>query len=126
MHLAEEETSSASATVRSELQIPQVTWYKNANLRKLYAMMPILFMGATTNGYDGSLLNGLQTMGPWQDRELLRRALYKQSIDHLHVGFNNPSGATLGLFSAILQIGAFSALFFCEKLTHGIVRLNSG
>lgn len=78
MHLAKEETSSPSATVRSELQIPQVTWYKNANLLRLYALMPILFMGATTNGYDGSLLNGLQTMGPWQDRELLRRALYKQ------------------------------------------------
>lgn len=78
MHLAQEKTSPPSATVRAELQIPQVTWYTNANLRKLYAIMPILFMGATTNGYDGSLLNGLQTMGHWQDRELLRRPLCRE------------------------------------------------
>lgn len=32
-----------------------------------------------------------------------------------HTDFNNPSGATLGLYSAILQIGAFSAIFFCER-----------
>ncbi|KUL90819.1 hypothetical protein ZTR_00635 [Talaromyces verruculosus] len=47
--------------------IPQVVWYRHQGLRKLYAMMPILFLGATINGYDGSLLNGLQTMTPWQD-----------------------------------------------------------
>lgn len=50
------------------LEIPPVTWYKDAGLRRLYIMMPILFLGATTNGYDGSLLNGLQTMTPWQER----------------------------------------------------------
>ena len=43
-----------------------IPWYKQAGLRNLYAMMPIMFLGATTNGYDGSLLNGLQTMEPWQ------------------------------------------------------------
>ncbi|KEQ91840.1 hypothetical protein AUEXF2481DRAFT_48200 [Aureobasidium subglaciale EXF-2481] len=57
--------------------------------------MPILFLGATTNGYDGSLLNGLQAMDPWQEY------------------FGHPNGSTLGLSSAILQIGAFSAIFFC-------------
>lgn len=49
------------------LHVPEVTWYKHSGLRRLYAMMPILFLGATINGYDGSLLNGLQTMVPWQD-----------------------------------------------------------
>ncbi|KAI5240509.1 hypothetical protein E4T42_08352, partial [Aureobasidium subglaciale] len=76
----------------------QVTWYKDAGLRKLYLMMPILFLGATTNGYDGSLLNGLQAMDPWQEY------------------FGHPNGSTLGLFSAILQIGAFSAIFFSSYL----------
>lgn len=28
--------------------------------------------------------------------------------------FGHPNGSTLGLFSAILQIGAFSAIFFCK------------
>jgi hypothetical protein len=26
-------------------QIPEVTWWKHAGLRKLYTMMPILFLG---------------------------------------------------------------------------------
>ncbi|KAL1961699.1 hypothetical protein VTN77DRAFT_1303 [Rasamsonia byssochlamydoides] len=34
---------------------------------RLYLMMPILFLGATVNGYDSSLLNGLQTLQPWQE-----------------------------------------------------------
>lgn len=49
------------------LDVPIVTWYKDRGLRRLYMMMPILFLGSTINGYDGSLLNGLQTMVPWQD-----------------------------------------------------------
>lgn len=49
------------------LHVPEVTWYKHSGLRRLYSMMPILFLGATINGYDGSLLNGLQTMIPWQE-----------------------------------------------------------
>jgi len=49
-----------------KLDVPQVTWYKDPGLRKLYCLMPIFMLGATTNGYDGSLLNGLQTMVPWR------------------------------------------------------------
>jgi len=50
----------------AKLDVPQVTWYKDSGLRKLYMMMPVFFLGSTTTGYDGSLLNGLQTMVPWQ------------------------------------------------------------
>jgi hypothetical protein len=49
------------------LEVPPVTWWKHPGLRRLYIMMPILFLGSTVNGYDGSLLNGLQTMVPWQE-----------------------------------------------------------
>ncbi|KAI9731693.1 MAG: hypothetical protein M1834_004482 [Cirrosporium novae-zelandiae] len=76
------------------LEIPEVTWYKHPGLRKLYLMMPILFLGSTTNGYDGSLLNGLQTMDPWEEY------------------FDYPSGSRLGLFTAIQNIGGVCALFF--------------
>ena len=44
-------------------------WYKQPKLRELYFMMVFLFLGSTTLGYDGSLLNGLQTMTTWQDCE---------------------------------------------------------
>lgn len=50
-----------------KVEVPRVTWWREPGLRKLYLMMPILFLGATINGYDGSLLNGLQTMDPWQE-----------------------------------------------------------
>lgn len=50
-----------------DLEVPDTVWYKDAGLRKLYAMMPIFFLGSTLTGYDGSLLNGLQTMQPWQE-----------------------------------------------------------
>ncbi|KAF2799173.1 general substrate transporter [Melanomma pulvis-pyrius CBS 109.77] len=41
-------------------------WYQQPELRKLYLMMPFLFLGSTTLGYDASLLNGLQTMPAWK------------------------------------------------------------
>ncbi|OIW30413.1 MFS transporter [Coniochaeta ligniaria NRRL 30616] len=76
------------------LEVPVVTWYKDPSLRSLYLRLPILMLCATTNGYDGSLLNGLQTMETWQNY------------------FGNPTGSTIGLFTAIVNIGGFCALFF--------------
>lgn len=61
--------SRASVFSEGQIDVPEVTWYKDPGLRKLYLMMPILLLGSTINGYDGSLLNGLQTMVPWQDCE---------------------------------------------------------
>jgi hypothetical protein len=45
----------------------ELSWWQQPLLRRLYFMMPFLFLGSTTLGYDGSLLNGLQTMDSWQD-----------------------------------------------------------
>jgi hypothetical protein len=47
----------------------QAHWWLQPELRKLYLLMPFLFLGSTTLGYDGSLLNGLQTMPSWQNCE---------------------------------------------------------
>jgi hypothetical protein len=58
-----------SSVAHLDLVVPEVTWWKNPGLRKLYVMMPIFFLGSTLTGYDGSLLNGLQTMNPWQQCE---------------------------------------------------------
>lgn len=60
------------------LRVPAVAWYKDPGLRKLYAMMPIFFLGSTLTGYDGSLLNGLQTMEPWRECEFLAFQLQLQ------------------------------------------------
>ncbi|KAL4799951.1 general substrate transporter [Aspergillus venezuelensis] len=80
-------------------EIPKVTWWKHSRLRRLYMMMPILFLGSTINGYDGSLLNGLQTMPPWRDY------------------FGNPTGSDLGLLTAIHNIGGISALLFSSYIS---------
>jgi len=58
-------------------------WWKQKGLRELYLMMPILFLGSTTLGFDGSLMNNLQSMIPWQDF------------------FHDPTGARLGLYGAM-------------------------
>lgn len=52
--------------INGYLEVPILTWYRTTNLRSLYLRMPILMLCATINGYDGSLLNGLQTMVQWQ------------------------------------------------------------
>ncbi|RFU26105.1 hypothetical protein B7463_g10231, partial [Scytalidium lignicola] len=77
------------------LQVPVVTWWKHPGLRKLCLMMPILMLCATING----IVNN--------DRSSSSTATLMRELD-----FNNPSGSTLGLFTAIMNIGGFSALFF--------------
>ena len=45
-------------------------WYKKKNLRKLYATLVPAALGVEmTSGYDGSVLNGLQAVVPWNDCE---------------------------------------------------------
>ena len=93
-----ETTHTSSEPHEAKLDIPQVTWWKDPGLRHLYLLMPILFLGSTINGYDGSLLNGLQTMEQWRSY------------------FGYPSGAQLGLFTAIQNVGAVCALPFSSYL----------
>jgi hypothetical protein len=94
------------------LSVPDVTWCKQAGLRSLYLRMPILMLCATINGYDGSLLNGLQTienwracMFPWH-----RGSSSSQSVLHMLMtslaDFGHPSGYTLGLFTALSTLVA--------------------
>ena len=42
-------------------------WYKQRHLVLLNFGMIIPYLSSTTNGYDGSMLNGLQSMSQWQD-----------------------------------------------------------
>ncbi|KAJ5625989.1 hypothetical protein N7510_002298 [Penicillium lagena] len=41
-------------------------WYKQRHFVLLNLMMIIPYLSSTTNGYDGSMLNGLQSMKQWQ------------------------------------------------------------
>lgn len=76
-HVTMSEKEEGSATMATEAVLADnppdtpvgadVHWWQQPNLRNLYLLMPFLFLGSTTLGYDGSLVNGLQTMPSWQE-----------------------------------------------------------
>lgn len=75
-------------------QFPTVTWYKDPSLRKTYLCLMMVVLTSATNGYDGSMMNGLQTLPPWQEK------------------FNHPHGSILGILNAIMPIGSICAIPF--------------
>jgi hypothetical protein len=76
---------------------PRVKWWKG-NLGTLYFFLVVLILTNTANGFDGSMMNGLQTLSYWRDY------------------FNNPKGSILGLFNASMSIGSLIGLFFVPPL----------
>ena len=68
-------------------------WWKDPGRRKLYALLLIPLLSSATNGYDGSLMNGLQSITYYEDY------------------FNHPHGSTQGLLNAIQSVGGIVSLF---------------
>ncbi|RDW63610.1 hypothetical protein BP6252_11155 [Coleophoma cylindrospora] len=83
----------------SQLAKESLPWYKVASRRRLYF---ILFPGAIvsymTSGYDGSMMNSLQTVSYWDDY------------------FGKPRGSKLGLISAIIALGAMCSAPFAPMV----------
>ncbi|KAK5129161.1 hypothetical protein LTR08_003802 [Meristemomyces frigidus] len=73
-------------------EFPTVTWYTDPSLRRTYLCLMCVVITSATNGYDGSMVNGLQSLVPWQTY------------------FNHPKGSELGLFTCIMSIGSLCAL----------------
>ncbi|KAK9432183.1 general substrate transporter [Lipomyces doorenjongii] len=64
-------------------------WYRVPSRVKLYTLLfPAAIMAYATSGYDGSMMNSLQTVTYWDDY------------------FNNPRGSLLGILSAIMPLGS--------------------
>ncbi|KAH6616812.1 general substrate transporter [Boeremia exigua] len=64
-------------------------WFRSAARRRLYFLLfPAAVVSYATSGFDGSMMNSLQTVSYWDDF------------------FGNPRGATLGLISAIMSLGS--------------------
>jgi hypothetical protein len=103
-------------------------WYKQTELRKLYICLGFLFLASSTLGYDGSLLNGLQTMNTWQmckfsSLNALFRSNLGRHFSHIHATvFNQPTGARLGLYSAIPGLGGILSLPLAPYLADGLGR----
>ncbi|KAI0075843.1 general substrate transporter [Panus rudis PR-1116 ss-1] len=79
-------------------------WYKNRRLLVLNGWLALLLITSSTNGYDGSMMNGLQSLEQW------RKA------------FNYPTGSMLGLLNAIQNIGCLAAYPFSPYVTDGLGR----
>ncbi|KAJ3035763.1 hypothetical protein HDV00_003435 [Rhizophlyctis rosea] len=71
-----------------------VPWYKNRGIRNLNLLLLLVLITSSTNGYDGSMMNGLQGVQNW--------------IDY----FGNPQGQVKGILNAIQNIGSLLALPF--------------
>ncbi|KAG8216731.1 hexose transporter [Butyriboletus roseoflavus] len=83
---------------------PNRQWYNNRRLILLNAWIVLLLITSSTNGYDGSMMNGLQSLGQWES------------------AFDNPSGGKLGLLNAIQNIGALAGYPFAPYVSDGIGR----
>ncbi|CAG8330446.1 unnamed protein product [Penicillium salamii] len=59
-------TSSDEWNLQNVLPNTGKPWYKQRHLVLLNLGMIIPYLSSTTNGYDGSMLNGLQSMSQWQ------------------------------------------------------------
>ena len=57
---------AAQSEVNRLLKLDNTPWYQKPNLRRLYFFLVPAVLGVEmTSGYDGSILNGLQAVGPW-------------------------------------------------------------
>jgi len=68
-----------------------VQWHKLPNLRKLYGLLATVILVSATNGFDGSMMNGLQAVKKWQD-------------------YFKPTDDELGLLNAIMSAGSICAV----------------
>lgn len=73
-------------------EFPEVTWYTDPALRRTYLILMFVVLTSATNGYDGSIVNALQSMTTWQDY------------------FHHPQGSLLGLFACIMSVGSLCAI----------------
>jgi len=79
-------------------------WWHHGYIVKLNLLLIIPLVTSYANGFDGSMMNGLQAVSRWQDY------------------FNHPTDKQLGLFNAIQSIGAFCAIPIAPYVADGLGR----
>ena len=73
-------------------------WWWYPNLRTLNLLLLCAIVTDITNGYDGSMLNGIQSVPQWQKF------------------FGHPTGSKLGTISNGVRYGQVGGLFFCAPI----------
>lgn len=86
---------------------PKRKWYNNRRIIALNGWIVLLLITSSTNGYDGSMMNALQSESQWKGY------------------FNNPQGGKLGLLNAIQNIGSLAGYPFAPYMSDGIGRRGS-
>lgn len=74
-------------------------WYRVKHLLQLNLILIVPLLSAASSGFDGSLMNGLQSMTEWTNE------------------FNNPTGTILGLINAAMIMGGIITLPFMGTLS---------
>ncbi|KAK7018321.1 MFS domain-containing protein [Favolaschia claudopus] len=97
-------TNADGANAYTELMDPNRRWYNNKRLVILNAWIALLLVTSTASGYDGSMMNGLQSLPQWEGY------------------FNFPTKGKLGLLGAIQNIGSLAGYPFTPYLCDGIGR----
>ncbi|ORY17454.1 general substrate transporter [Clohesyomyces aquaticus] len=85
-------------------EFPHVAWWNLPHLRTTYFLLFFVVLTSATNGYDGSMVNGLLSL--------------KQFKNYMH----NPSGSIKGLFSGIMFLGSLLALPITPYIADGLGR----
>ncbi|KFZ14142.1 hypothetical protein V501_03400 [Pseudogymnoascus sp. VKM F-4519 (FW-2642)] len=74
-------------------------WYKTPHIVKLNLILLVALFSSATVGFDGAMMNGLQTLEQWRNY------------------FNHPQSALLGTINAVYPIGKILVLFPCTWLS---------
>nr|KAI0009210.1 hexose transporter [Xylariaceae sp. FL0662B] len=73
-------------------------WFQQSHLLRLNLLLVIPLLSSSVSGYDGSLMNGLQSLGQWKE----------------YFGF--PQGVRLGLINAAQSVGSVLSIPFVGEL----------
>ncbi|KAK1517158.1 lactose permease [Colletotrichum costaricense] len=84
---------AAGSALAAVLPANPKPWYLTPHLLKLNLLLLVPLFSSASVGYDGSMMNGLQTLPQWRQF------------------FGNPEGAILGLMNAVYPLGKVVALF---------------
>ncbi|RAK88553.1 general substrate transporter [Aspergillus costaricaensis CBS 115574] len=92
------ESKIIGGSLAAALPVTDKYWFQQPHLLRLNLVLLVPLLSSSTFGYDGSLMNGLQSLEQWQDY------------------FNNPTGSLLGTIVAAQSIGSVIALPFLGNL----------
>ncbi|RAO73892.1 uncharacterized protein BHQ10_009904 [Talaromyces amestolkiae] len=86
---------STALTMADVLASRNTGWFANTGIIKLNAILCLSLVSSYATGYDGSMMNGLQSLDEW------------------NAYFHNPTANTLALLNAIQNVGQLAAIPFC-------------